>query len=175
MEPSAIEEMAAGSVRQGEHTVAVETGATQGTVIAHDPAWRLPVIPVVAGITGWAFIADGAFHRWSARPGTVVLGMWQHDYHWRGGPERGEDEIAASDPPLFEVPMPIETHHNLLYRLMAMGRGTLAVLEFRGGEDEPPDWGALELGTDGLAEALRRAGILEHDALLARRAVGGEG
>ncbi len=122
-----------------------EKAAVQGMVLTFDSLWQKPVIPVFAGVTGWSIVEDGGFTRWEARPGQVILGMWQDD----------TDEIAAL---VFEVVLEHERHGYLLAELLARGGGTLAVLEFPGGESEPADWVTRELGTTGLSEAIREAG-----------------
>jgi hypothetical protein len=129
-------------------TEAYET--VQATVIAHDPSWSQPVIPVVAGITGWPAVEDGSFTRWSARPGAVVLELWER--YWRRGPEdpAGDDELRL------EVVLPLDADYGLLLELVMSGTGTLAVLEFRS-EDEPPEWTTRELDAEGLREAIEEA------------------
>ena len=77
--------------------------------------------------------------------------MWESEY------ERSDDEIAASDAPAFEVVLERGRHGYLLAELLARGGGTLAVLEFPGGESEPADWVTRELDTTGLSEAIREA------------------
>jgi hypothetical protein len=122
----------------------------QATVIAHHPTWAKPVIPVVAGITGWPAVEDGSFTRWTARPGAVVLELWER--YWRRGPEdpAGDDELRL------EVVLPLDADYGLLLELVMRGTGTLAVLEFRS-EYEPPEWTTRELDTEGLREAIEEA------------------
>lgn len=125
--------------------------AVRATVIDHDPHWKRPVVPVFTGVTAWAMVEDTNFTKWYARPGVVVLGMWEGDEEQYGG---------ESNEPRLEVVLSLDTHVGLLLDLLAFGGGTLAVLQFYDGEgDEPPEWNSCELGIKGLAEAIREAGV----------------
>ena len=135
-----------------------EKAAVQGMVLAFDPLWQKPVIPVLAGVTGWSIVEDGGFTRWYARPGKVVLGLWSPDYDWgRVQPGRSDDEVAASDAPEFEVVLERGRHGYLLAELLAEGGGTLAVLEFSHGESGPPEWVTRELDAEGLGAVIQLA------------------
>lgn len=135
-----------------------EKAAVQGTVLTFDSLWQKPVIPVFAGVTGWSIVEDGGFARWYARPGEVVLGMWSPDYDWgRVQPGRSDDEVAASDAPAFEVVLPLAEYGGLLLDLRAFNGGTLAVLEFRSGAEEPPTWVTRELDAESLGAVIQLA------------------
>lgn len=141
----------------------------QATVIAHDPSWRKPVIPVSMGVSGWDFIQDGTFHRWCAMPGAVVLYVWDRSEEEMlaearddfDGDDAGYNMVVSGEsiPPcqVMEVRLPVAENTELLLRLLANGGGTLAVLEFRGGADEPPVWGAMRLHALRLERIIRAA------------------
>jgi hypothetical protein len=128
-----------------------EKAAVQGTVLTFDSLWQKPVIPVFAGVTGWSAVEDCGFTRWYARPGQVVLGMWESEY------ERSDDEIAASGAPVLEVVLPLDRYTNLLLEAMATGGATLAVLEWLDGENGPLEWGAQEIRAEGLGAVIQLA------------------
>ncbi len=88
----------------------IERVAVQATLIDHDPRWRKPVIPVVAGPCGWASVWDG-FFSWRAKDGQVVLA------------------VLDMDLPALEVRLNLAEHGGFLLELLVNGKGTLAVLE----------------------------------------------
>ncbi len=128
-----------------------EKAAVQGTVLTFDSLWQKPVIPVFAGVTGWSIVEDGGFTRWYARPGQVVLGMWESEY------ERSDDEVAASGAPVLEVVLPLDQYAGLLLEATTSGGVTLAVLEWFDDENGPLKWGTQEVRAEGLSEAIREA------------------
>ena len=141
-------------------TAATGEAAVRATVITHNPRWLEPVIPVFAGVTGWSIVEDDGFARWFHRPGEVVLGMWGHEYRV------DEDTTFTTTAPAFEVALPLDEHTALLLDLVTAGGGTLAVLEFGGGEEEPPTWGHRWVSAEGLERVIQLA--------LGRRRIGGE-
>ncbi len=132
----------------------IERVAVQATLIDQHPSWKKPVIPVVAGITGWSAVEDDGFARWFHRPGEVVLGVWYCDWQ---EPVRSDDEVFRVDPPAFELALNVREHSALLFEAMAAGGATLAVLEFRGGEADPPDWGTVWVEADEFGKLIQLA------------------